>query len=75
MFSQTILHKIFVTMKLEFLWKLQELIYFGFLAPDFDLWGGEGGGAGGGRGESGLVFLQSVLRFSSNFHISENHKC
>ena len=44
MFSQTILHKIFVTMKLEFLWKLQELIYFGFLAPDFDLWGGEGGG-------------------------------
>ena len=47
MFSQTILHKIFVTMKLEFLWKLQELIYFGFLAPDFDLWGGEGGGREG----------------------------
>ena len=43
MFSQTILHKIFVTMKLEFLWKLQELIYFGFLAPDFDLWGGREG--------------------------------
>ena len=34
-------------MKLEFLWKLQELIYFGFLAPDFDLWGGEGGGREG----------------------------
>ena len=35
-------------MKLEFLWKLQELICFGFLAPDFDLWGGWGGGGGGG---------------------------
>ena len=34
-------------MKLEFLWKLQELIYFGFLAPDFDLWGERGGGREG----------------------------